>query len=121
MSGVVFHLVAANGATCRVDYDDWVYFNEWKWKTKRSKRSTKLYFFRTPGSRNGVHRTIYLHIEIMKRKQMMPRRRRIVDHVNGDSLDCRRENLRWVTHKQNMINMNVWQLDEHGCSDRFIP
>jgi hypothetical protein len=32
----------------------------------------------------------------------------MADHVNGDGLDNRRTNLRWVTHDQNMQNRRGW-------------
>lgn len=42
---------------------------------------------------------IYLHRDVMR-----PPRGVEVDHINGDTLDCRRPNLRLVTHQQNMLN-----------------
>jgi hypothetical protein len=44
-------------------------------------------------------RTIYLHREIAQPPPGME-----VDHINGDRLDNRRENLRLVTHSQNEQN-----------------
>ena len=31
----------------------------------------------------------------------MPDKKILVDHINGDNLDYRVDNLRWVTHSQN--------------------
>lgn len=31
-----------------------------------------------------------------------------IDHRNGSGTDCRRSNLRWVSHQQNMFNSKKW-------------
>jgi hypothetical protein len=41
---------------------------------------------------------IYLHKLVMNEKDSM------VDHINGDSLDCRKSNLRKATNQQNSMN-----------------
>ena len=53
----------------------------------------------------GGH-TIFLHREILIRKDGAPRITRAVgDHRNGATLDCRRVNLRWATRSQNRCNV----------------
>jgi hypothetical protein len=49
---------------------------------------------------NGENQTVYLHHCIIG-KPFKPFQ---VDHINGDSLDNRRENLRFVTNRQNGQN-----------------
>jgi hypothetical protein len=44
-------------------------------------------------------KTVYLHREIMR-----PKKGKLVDHRNTDSLDNRRANLRFATHAQNIYN-----------------
>ena len=95
---------------CLVDEEDYLFFTQWLWVTKKSPNG-KLYFRRAVsrydlyGKREGAD-TIYLHIEILRRAQgeSPTRRRCIADHWNGNSLDNRRQNLRWVTKRQNNQN-----------------
>lgn len=49
---------------------------------------------------NGRCRTFYLHREIVEARPGVE-----VDHRNGDPLDCRRENLRVATHRENSRNV----------------
>lgn len=59
----------------------------------------KLYA-RRADYKTGRRRNLFLHREIMQAPFDME-----VDHRNGDSLDCRRSNLRLATRQQNMCNM----------------
>ncbi len=96
-----------------VDEDDYWFFTRWKWNYKRSRcHSSKLYLKRAGGIYdNGIRiktPSYYLHIEIMKRTGI-PRptpAHLLVDHRNGDSLYCRKANLRWATFSMNAKNLN---------------
>ena len=52
---------------------------------------------------------IYLHVLIMQ-----PINDEEVDHINGNKLDNRRENLRICTHQQNMMNRKIQKNNTSG-------
>lgn len=107
-----FHMFAGANADieCLVDEEDYLFFTHWMWLPKTSPCG-KIYFKRSVstydilGKRDSAL-TIYLHIEICRRYLGEPptKRHKIVDHLNGNSLDNRRCNLRWATSKQNNRN-----------------
>lgn len=103
-----------------LDEEDYLWARQWKWghtigsggkiaykckitgATKRGVNTDKVYAKRSVG-RAG---TVFLHREITKRAYgPPPSGAHISDHKNGDSLDCRRENLRWATLSQNARNL----------------
>lgn len=91
-----------------VDEVDYQWAIQWRWNPKRFRG--KVYLRRAvnkyaEGVRIGAA-TLYLHIEIMRRSGVIPLSDQhvLVDHRNGDSLDCRRHNLRWATSSINRIN-----------------
>lgn len=85
-----------------VDEDDWHYFSQWLWCPKISRGGWKVYARRNIG-RADWSQSVYLHIEILKLKAPEPPTplHTLADHINGDSLMCRRENLQWATPSMN--------------------
>jgi hypothetical protein len=55
---------------------------------------------------NNIPRRIYLHRFVLDYDGDL-----MVDHINGKPLDCRKSNLRIVTHKQNCQNIHVLNKD----------
>lgn len=94
-----------------VDQEDYDYFSRWLWSPKLSRGGWKCYAFRSQtlradGKRRGI--SLYLHVEIMRHSGILPdsARHTVVDHRNGDSLDCTRRNLRWATPSMNRLNLH---------------
>jgi len=69
------------------------YLSKWKWCTDTSKYNRNGYAVRTSGGYGSMHRMI-----------MKAPKGTIVDHINGDKLDNRKVNLRFVTASENALN-----------------
>ena len=92
-----------------VDEVDYHRLIRWRWNVKLC-RSQIPYLRRAVGVNQGGVRlktySVYLHVDVMQATGIAPpsEHHRIVDHRNGNSLDCRRANLRWATPRMNARN-----------------
>jgi len=93
-----------------LDQQDYYRYGHFKWCLDDNER--KLYAASGIKNKTGGARTVCLHREIMK-----PRKGFLVDHRNRDSLDNRRENLRFATHAQNSCNK---QKTKSKTTSRFV-
>jgi len=82
-----------------VDDSDYEWLNQKKWCAKKF-RST-WYAIRRSHSLSGKVVTMYMHRAILGLDFGDPRQG---DHINHEGLDNRRENLRIVTHQENLWN-----------------
>jgi hypothetical protein len=86
----------------REDYD-WA--NKWKWQITWDRHKRKVYATRSPGRLTDGSRSpkLYLHKEILKRKDILPptSRHTMGDHGDGQSRNCQRYNLSWATPSMN--------------------
>lgn len=80
-----------------VDDDMFDYLSQWKWQCV-----SVGYAQRRTGSILGKRTWIYMHRQIMNAPKTLE-----VDHINGNKLDNRRENLRLCTRAQNRRNNNM--------------
>jgi len=67
---------------------------------------------RTPRDTNGKQTTIYMHRAIMGLSRGDPKE---VDHINHNTLDNRRQNMRVCTRKQNRWNEKA----RRGCTSKY--
>lgn len=71
-----------------------------------------------------IHENGYLRVKLSKNYRVHrlvaltfipnPENKEQVDHINGDKRDNRLENLRWVTGKENMANINTIEKIKRG-------
>jgi len=87
------------GQFAKVDTADYKWLMQWNWHAYWSPDSKSFY---AAAWVNKYH--IKMHREIMG---LHYRDGKQVDHINGDSLDNRRSNLRIATHSQNQMNRKL--------------
>ena len=96
------------GQVSLVDDEDYERANKYKWHTARSEPNGKPYV-KTTKQANNKKKNIRLHRFIISAKDGEE-----VDHINGDTLDNRRCNLRICTHSQNMANTGAYSTNTSG-------
>ncbi|ATO12207.1 AP2 domain-containing protein [Bacillus velezensis] len=84
----------SNGGICLVSEEDFDGLSKYKWH----RRSSDGYAARTVYN-DGKFKTVRMHREIMN-----PPKGFVIDHINRDRLDNRRDNLRIATASQNIAN-----------------
>lgn len=93
-----------------VDEEDYHWAAQWKWYAKPSRSPWKFYACRQTKIRDDCgwrNVSLYLHVEIQKRSGVVQPHPtyKLSDHRDGDSLNCRRGNLRWATPSMNRRNI----------------
>ena len=91
------------GQVALVDDEDYERLNQFKWYVAKVRNSR--YARRHFCGLQGKKAIKAMHHEIMG----MPPQKLMMDHVNGDGLDNRRENLRFVSRRQNAQNRVFWK------------
>jgi hypothetical protein len=90
----------SRGMVTVVDDEDYDYLMQWSWHAMKS--GTRFY---ASGSQSYPDRTVE-HF-LMHRVIMKAAIGEFIDHVNRDSLDNRKENLRSCTQGQNLMNSSI--------------
>ena len=81
--------------SAKVSDEDFDKLSKFKWYGAGSKKKYACRQFQ----KNRMKHYVYMHREVMDAPEDM-----VVDHINGDPLDNRRENLRICTHAENSFN-----------------
>lgn len=89
MKEIILSGKRANGQSVKVDDDDYKKYNHLRWHLSDTGYAVRR--------NNGE--TIRLHRLIMSCPENM-----VVDHLNGNKLDCRKSNMRICTQKENAKN-----------------
>lgn len=93
-------LILSQGYVALVDDEDFERLNQYKWTA--SKCGNKVYAVRNQKVGKNKYKRILLHREIMgvSNKQ----RNICVDHINGDTMNYAKHNLRVCTRRENVLN-----------------
>jgi len=82
-----------------IDKGDYPRISLLKWQLITSKNK-KRFYAKTSFWISGKTKNVKLHRYILNLKERYP----LVDHINGNGLDCRKSNLRLATWSQNIQN-----------------
>ncbi len=99
-------IALTQGQFAVVDDEDYEWLNQWKWTALYSKGTDNYYAYRQEHIQlkngNKKLKTVYMHRIILNYEG-----RQCIDHINNDSLDNRKSNLRIVSQRQNTQNKKL--------------
>lgn len=99
-------IALSQGLFATVDDADYDWLSQWGWSASRQGRKGCIapkYRAVRVEKREGKQRAILMHRQIMA-----PNVGEVIDHINGDPLDNRRENMRVTDQRANSINRVGW-------------
>lgn len=102
-------IVLTQGQVALVDAADYEWLNQWKWHA--SVRKKLIYAARKTSRKEGDRKCVYMHRVVIHAANST-----MVDHVNHNTLDNRRANLRPCTKSENQRN----RLAKKGCSSKYL-
>jgi len=89
-----------------VDDEDYLIACQYRWYAVKGKYT---WYATTRQKNNGEMKTLYLHRIIMRAKEGIE-----VDHIDGDGLNCIRENMRLCTALDNNRNRRIQRGNKSG-------
>ena len=87
----------SNGGFTLVDAEDFDMLSRWTWRKSSYGYAVRSFRFHSECRRRG-------RVASLQRTLLLPSPLDDVDHINGDRLDNRRDNLRLATRSQNHMN-----------------
>lgn len=97
------------GMIALVDDEDYTGLARWKWYYHKGSTAKTGYAKRKHSRQDGEQKTIFMHRIILNTPPKYQ-----TDHINGNGLDNRKENLRVATHSQNKCNAGKYQNNTSG-------
>lgn len=85
-----------------VDDEDYDKINSWKWYAHKDHKNGNFYAYRNETYASGKRKSVFMHREIFCTSSEMK-----IDHINGNGLDNRKENLRECNSSQNGANIQI--------------
>ena len=92
-----------------VDNDDYEYLNQFKWYAAKKVNQNIFYACRMSKTINGERYIVQMHRVIMGNIAGV-----VIDHINGNGIDNRKENLRKCTVKDNNRNKRISKNNQTG-------
>ena len=89
------YITLSKGFKVKVDEENFEKLNQFKWHVMTGGKNKIPYAHRWNNKRRGI----FMHKILIKNGSFYS-----VDHINGDSLDNRKKNLRLCTNRQNQCN-----------------
>ena len=112
------HIMLTKGHTCILNVEDLSLVSEFNWRSeialKPNGEIRTVYAVRKPRVSETYTCTVRMHRIILNCPDNLQ-----VDHVNGNGLDNRRENLRIVTESQNTQNQRIKSSNKSGHKGVF--
>lgn len=111
-------IILSNGMTVLVDEEDYLILNNYKWHARKAHNNTNSYYaVRTVphpmGAKYANNKTKRKLIQMHRELLNFPSNKE-VDHINGNTLDNRKINLRPCTHAENLRNSKLNKRNKTG-------
>jgi hypothetical protein len=100
-----------HGVVMKIDDEDWEKWKHINWYASYDKKTKSYYIICNKSIKNNISKTQGIHRLIMSAKKGQ-----LVDHINHDTTDNRKENLRIVSYTLNNLNRRK----NDNCLSNFI-